>query len=216
MTKTKEEVSAYQRRWYLNNRESKLQKQKEKREQNRGDRKRQNTDSLVGNRFGRLVVLSESLRAAVSGTRRRTYCLCKCDCGGTVEIQRTSLLSKNSRSCGCARIEHLKGRRLRPYEYIYNLLVARTKKRDGIVCDITYEDFVRFTEIGACHYCGEIVQWAANSKDRDKLGHGHHLDRMDNDKPYSKENCVVCCRRCNWGKGDMFSYEEWETDRRGD
>jgi hypothetical protein len=187
-----------------------LSRQKERREENRGNTKKQNTEKLSGERFGRLLVLSESLRPIKSGKKNLTHCLCRCDCGVTCEVPRTSLLSGNSQSCGCARIDNLKSRKLRPYEYLYNLLVARTKKRDGIVCDITYEDFVRFTEIGKCHYCGALVRWSENPRDRKQFGYGYHLDRKDNDRPYSLENCVVCCRRCNWGKGDMFSYDEWK------
>ena len=36
------------------------------------------------------------------------------------------------------------------------------------------------TEEEKCHYCGAELR-------------GYNLDRKDNTKGYSKENCVVCC-----------------------
>lgn len=54
--------------------------------------------NIVGQRFERLVVISE--------TDERTKCgevkyLCKCDCGNTKVIIGTSLRNGNTRSCGC-------------------------------------------------------------------------------------------------------------------
>ena len=37
----------------------------------------------------------------------------------------------------------------------------------------------------------------------------YNLDRKDSIKGYTKENCVVCCKRCNRAKSNLFSYEEW-------
>lgn len=33
--------------------------------------------------------------------RRRTYALCKCECGNVVEIRYDSLTTRNTHSCGC-------------------------------------------------------------------------------------------------------------------
>ena len=35
------------------------------------------------------------------------------------------------------------------------------------------------------------------------------MDRKDNNKGYEKDNVVPCCWRCNNGRGNLFSYEEW-------
>lgn len=34
------------------------------------------------------------------------------------------------------------------------------------------------------------------------------LDRVDNNKGHTKENCVPCCKECNITKNNYFSYEE--------
>jgi hypothetical protein len=99
--------------------------------------------------------------------------------------------------------------KLRPFEYLYNLLVASSKRRE-YACSLTYEDFLEFTKQESCHYCGAPIVWEKYAARRKEFSYGNHLDRKDNAQGYSKENCVVCCRRCNWGKGDMFTYDEWK------
>lgn len=56
--------------------------------------------SLIGNRFGRLVVISESPRP-LSVKRKRRYWLCQCDCGQEHVAFTTLLVSGGVRSCGC-------------------------------------------------------------------------------------------------------------------
>lgn len=61
--------------------------------------------SMVGKRYGKLVVLKEYK----SGRWR--MCTCQCDCGKVVEVRRYSLTSGNTTSCGCSRREDLTGKR---------------------------------------------------------------------------------------------------------
>lgn len=62
--------------------------------------------NLVGQRFGRLVVLSRAPR----GTRksRRIVWNCVCDCGGAAVVGGDSLKSGRSKSCGCLSVETAK------------------------------------------------------------------------------------------------------------
>lgn len=53
--------------------------------------------NLIGKRFGKLVVVQR-----VDNDRNgRARWLCLCDCGNEKEIMSSSLLSENTRSCGC-------------------------------------------------------------------------------------------------------------------
>lgn len=56
-----------------------------------------------------------------------------------------------------------------------------------------------------------FINWAKHSTDAgtEHENNGYHLDRKNTNNPYSLENCVVCCNRCNYGKSNMFSYDEW-------
>lgn len=61
------------------------------------------TNSLVGQRFGRLVVIERS-KNWVSGPIKW---LCQCDCGATCEPQAGNLKSGKAQSCGCYRREQV-------------------------------------------------------------------------------------------------------------
>lgn len=61
-----------------------------------------------------------------------------------------------------------------------------------------------------CYYCGAPPsQEAFCVKQRTKEAHQRSkyiyngIDRIDNAKPYVKENCVPCCRICNRAKGNL-------------
>ena len=69
--------------------------------------------SIIGKRFGRLVVLDFDHVA----TNRNTYWRCKCDCGNdNFLVQRCALTSGSTTSCGCRnherRTEDLNGMRV--------------------------------------------------------------------------------------------------------
>ena len=55
------------------------------------------TLSLKGQRFGRLLVVSQETR--------RTFWLCACDCGRSVVVRGSYLKNGNTASCGCARVK---------------------------------------------------------------------------------------------------------------
>jgi len=46
---------------------------------------------------------------------------------------------------------------------------------------------------------------------KDKRGLRLEVDRKDNTKPYSPENCVLACYPCNNAKSDVFSSQEFEV-----
>ena len=68
---------------------------------------------------------------------------------------------------------------------------------------MTYEEFVTLAKLPSCHYCAVIL------KRRSVFQAAYLLDRKDNTRPYTFDNCVPCCSRCNRGKCHLFSYEEW-------
>ncbi len=55
---------------------------------------RSHQGDLTGKRFGRLVVIKLLLRG---------FWECRCDCGNKTSVARSSLVTKNTRSCGCLR-----------------------------------------------------------------------------------------------------------------
>lgn len=66
--------------------------------------------NLVGERFGKLVVMSEGQgKRSTGGQKKRTW-LCKCDCGGANEVKTELLRSGHTTSCGCVRSETCRNR----------------------------------------------------------------------------------------------------------
>jgi hypothetical protein len=120
-------------------------------------------------------------------------------------------------TCGCscgretpAGHEYIHGhnKRKRPFEAVYNSFI-HTSERDGKPNTLTYEEFVAFANIPECHYCGAEIVWRMYTYFRGKHQLRYNLDRKDNAVGYTKENCVVCCKRCNQAKLNHFTYDEW-------
>lgn len=155
----------------------------------------------VGDKFGPREVVSY---AGLNKFRRKLWNV-KCDCSKefscTEQDLHRQLIHPGCRSC--AQSKPKPSRRKRPYEYRYNCLVNRGRHP----VNISYEQFLEFTKIRECHYCGVDVDWG------EPFGKGRstacNLDRKDNTLPYELDNVVVSCRRCNYGKNDFFSYSEW-------
>lgn len=103
------------------------------------------------------------------------------------------------------RAASIKQFKCRPYESAFNTLLLNVKRR-GLTCDLSYADYLAFTSILICSYCGAAVQWAERNTHKNQR---QNLDRKDNTQGYIKKNLVVCCWRCNNIKGDHFTFEQF-------
>lgn len=159
------------------------------------------TVDLIGKRFGRLVVQRLAFRR-----NGYIYWECICDCGNIINTLGSQLRTGKSKSCGCYKRERTsQAKRKKPFEALYNVLVG-VARNYGHKLELTYEEYIEFTNIKTCHYCDTEIPWNPYGAGK---SNAYYLDRKDNAIGYIKGNCVVCCTRCNWSKGSRFDYNEW-------
>lgn len=147
---------------------------------------------LVGKVFGRLTVLEEAGRDKFGKVLWR----CKCDCGAEVTVTCNNLRSGNTNSCGCYdRDNHTTHGMYKTKLYnVWHGLKVRTgtikgadgkKKRlyqdRGITLCEEWKSFENFRD------------WALSNGYSDDL----EIDRIDNDKGYTPENCRCVSRKEN-------------------
>jgi hypothetical protein len=89
----------------------------------------------------------------------------------------------------------------------YAALRNRAKEKD-LEISLTFEDFRRI-KYEDCHYCGVSNMFIKFYCDILNINTPWAtIDRKDNSKGYTNDNCVASCFLCNKIKGNFFSYEE--------
>jgi hypothetical protein len=144
------------------------------------------------------------------GRGRRSGWVFPCKkCGTEMWVLPEYLLTRGDFCKSCTSSLHCKehlSRKKRPFESLYNSGLLRRAKISGISVSLTYEEFLEFTTVNECHYCGGFIPWISHG--RQSPSHGYHLDRKDNRRGYAADNLVVACAICNRIKNAHFSYEE--------
>lgn len=166
--------------------------------------------SLVNKRFGKLFVLSRKR----DKEKQVTYYECMCDCGNRITTSHSNLITDNCKSCGCLQKEQLIKRCTKPLKHVIITQVSGYYKRNAklrkINWSLSYSDVAEFI-FQPCFYCGIVGGNLTRVKDSTRTLANNGIDRKDNTLPYTKDNCVTCCKRCNQAKNDMsFSdFTEW-------
>jgi len=161
-------------------------------------------DDKTGRRYGSYTVLRHVPEKKGNGR----YYLCRCDCGTEKVLNGGALVTGNSISCGCLRRKDLNHLTLSGLYSAYK----RSAKSRGHEFTISKEDFGKLIFCN-CHYCGSIPSNPYKHKkfynsDKDRISLYSGIDRVDNSKGYTTENCVPCCKICNFGKHTL-SKKEW-------
>ena len=155
-----------------------------------------NIIDLTNEKIGLWTVVKQVPSPYTKSPSKPAYWKCKCKCGNIAIIPSHNLRAKKTLSCGCRT-------QLPEFKSLFNKLLWLSKQRE-IDCTLSFPEFKSFTKIGICHYCYSPIEWTSRGK-----SWTYHLDRKDNSIGYTKDNCVVCCNRCNWGKSSHYNYKEW-------
>ena len=144
-------------------------------------------NDITGKRFGRLVVIEQ----CESKNNRRMW-KCKCDCGKEKSILGYSLTHGLTQSCGCLRDEKRKTSSL--IHGLYKTRIHKTWRGLFQRCENpTASHYERYGGRGI-RICEEwkgkngfvnFYEWSMKNGYSDSL----ELDRIDNNKGYSPDNC---------------------------
>lgn len=141
---------------------------------------------MAGKRFGRLTAI-EPISIVRSG-RRRTLWRCICDCGSETTSVRESILRGDVRSCGCLQKECVRetrtshGKSASPEYKSWSGMRDRCGNPQGRA----YHNYGG-RGITVCERWESFELFLADMGSRPSPIHS--LDRIDNDKGYSPDNC---------------------------
>jgi hypothetical protein len=141
---------------------------------------------MTGQRFERLTVV----RVHHRDERRRTFWLCRCDCGVETVVERGNLRTGNTSSCGCFRKEklvaaakhgHNRPGNRSPEYHSWTSMWARVRDGSGR----------RWKDYGArgISVCASWASFEVFLRDMGPRPPGTSLDRINNDGPYEPANC---------------------------
>lgn len=149
---------------------------------------------------------------------KKHYWLCHCECGKEKIVDGSSLKTGNTKSCGCynSKIAKITAQRMRKgddsiacFKDLYGAYKRQAKYRK-LVWELSHDEvMVLFQD--DCYYCGcEPKQIRKKSY---RLGSFTYngIDRKDNNIGYTLDNCVSCCKTCNFCKNTMHidNFKQW-------
>ena len=167
----------------------------------------------VGKTYNYLTVIKRISDPKIS---KRLLFICKCICEEYTSVSLGNLKSGSVKSCGCQKANLIrsvlerKDKQNQLFEYLFKDYKKNAIKR-SLNFDLSDEDFKSLI-FNNCYYCGNAPnQLRSNFKFKDKDVFYNGIDRLNNNIGYSLDNCVSCCKICNYSKRnyDFQEYINW-------
>lgn len=148
--------------------------------------------NLKGKVFGELTVIKQGENKKYSNGYETTTWICKCSCGNIVNVETKSLISGNTKSCGCFRKKYLKEKMTthgksgeRIYEIWSGMLGRCNNEKNMSYKNYGGRGIKVYKEWIGKHGFENFYEWAMNNGYRDDLT----IDRIDFNKNYEPSNC---------------------------
>lgn len=163
--------------------------------------------NIIGKRFGKLTVVK--MMDGRFGKRRDIAYLCVCDCGKSKQVLGGNIRSGKVSSCGCL-LEippnKISNRKLALQKRLFSSF-SHSKRNQSKGVSLSFKQFISIIE-APCYYCGRPPSNILEDNNR----HGvisstvlyySGIDRVSNERGYSTDNSIACCKTCNFCKGAL-------------
>jgi hypothetical protein len=146
---------------------------------------------LTGERFGRLVVLQRAADYVLPSGLHKVMWLCRCDCGRTKEVQRASLRSGRTNSCGCLHNEQLRERSTKHGHNIRDKISPIYRVWASMLGRCRNPNDKRWAHYGGrgINVCPQWHNFSVFLADMGRPPDGLSIDRIDVNGDYCPENC---------------------------
>lgn len=160
--------------------------------------------NLVGRKLDRLTVIEKPTERDSRGTYKYK---CLCECGKIVFLTTNCLSNRyHTKSCGCLKAENVRKATRREwgvsaFESLYHHYQRNAGMRK-LEFSLSLDEFKDITHRN-CYYC--CIEPRQVFKSRTNYGGYVYngIDRIDNTRGYTIDNCVPCCGTCNVAKGKL-------------
>lgn len=161
--------------------------------------------NVIGKKYGKLTILDD----IKNKDKRQRILICICDCGNKCTVSKEKVLRGHTKSCGCLQKEIRKqwgvSNKKEYGEAAFNECYGQYRvsaKRRGYEFLLIKEEFKNIIT-KPCIYCGSLLTQEKRAKANNGTFRYTGIDRYDNRKGYTVDNCVPCCKICNRMKQDL-------------
>lgn len=162
-------------------------------------------EDLTNKKFGLLTVIGRDSTKTKCNSRNW---ICRCECGGTAITQGYNLKRGNTKSCGCLLSIKNRGNKNPTWKGFEEISASklfeykRNAKRRNLQFSVTpqelWEQFLKQNR--KCSLTGLLLTFPQTVGDRTATA---SLDRIDNNKGYTKDNIQWLHKEINYMKSDL-------------